>query len=152
MSFILFKLRNNEVLRFIFIGFLNTAVDFGVLNLLFYIFNDIKLYTFFKSISFILAVLNSYIFNKYWVFLSHSKPTFNESGKFLAFNLLGLLLNLGVSSGVLLSLLFLFSNASEVLIINISAFCGSLAVAIMNFLSYKYLVFKKVEIIEKDAQ
>ncbi len=140
------SIKNSEVARFIVIGILNTLVDFAVLNLLLYIFSfvGLKFYPIFKSISFILAVMNSYYFNKYWVFLSHSKPTFHESSKFFIVNITGLFLNLGASSLGILFTLSLFPDISRLLVANIGAFCGTATVAVMNFLSYKHLVFRKI--------
>lgn len=153
MAFILSKIRDSEAARFLIIGVLNTLVDFAVLNLLLYIFRDagLEIYPFLKSVSFIAAVTNSYLFNKYWVFLAHSRPTFVESGKFLGANLFGLFLNTGVSGTVLFVTLAVFGdNISNLLAANISALSGSLAVAFMNFISYKHFVFRKIK--EKDAE
>lgn len=151
MAFILSKIRDSQVARFIIIGILNTLVDFTVLNLLLYIFRDagLEVYPFLKSVSFIAAVTNSYLFNKYWVFLAHSKPTFNESGKFFATNIFGLFINSLFANFALGALLFVFADSiSKILIANLAALCGSVAVAVMNFLSYKHFVFRKT----KDAE
>jgi putative flippase GtrA len=148
MAFIFSKIRGSEIVRFVMIGVLNTLVDFAVLNLLLYIFREegLELYPLLKSISFIVAVTNSYLFNKYWVFLAHSRPTFIESGKFLGANLFGLFLNAGVSSTILFVILaVLGGNMSNIIAANISALSGSLAVAVMNFLFYKHFVFRKME-------
>ena len=66
-----------QLAKFIVVGVLNTLVDLGVLNLLILV-TDVTLgpfYVIFKSISFIAAVSNSYVWNKYWTFESKSSET-----------------------------------------------------------------------------
>lgn len=91
-----------QLIRFLGIGFLNTAVDFAVLNFLassFGIYTGAKV-GFLNIISFSCAVLHSFVWNKYWAF---SKKT--EGGllsnirKFLGAAFLGIAILVAVVWG-----------------------------------------------------
>src|SRR3989338_5399214 len=59
-----------QFVKFGIAGGLNSMIDLGTLNFLIY-FSGIAggvWYSVFKSISFVVAVTNSYFWNKYWVF------------------------------------------------------------------------------------
>ena len=71
--------------KFVEVGVLNTLVDWGVLNFLVLISGVASgiAFSFFKSISFLVALFNSYIFNKFWTF---EKSSVKRAGKeFLEF-------------------------------------------------------------------
>lgn len=59
-----------QAAKFSLVGALNTFVDLGVLNLLIFVtgISAGVFYSVFKGISFIIAVINSYFWNKFWVF------------------------------------------------------------------------------------
>jgi len=127
-------------------GGLNWLVDFGVLNLLIMI-TGISVgifYSIFKAISFIVSVINSYFWNKHWVFKKgHSKNPTGEFTKFSIVSIIGLLVNVGISSLIVyLSLSNPFGLTSKIWA-NIGAAAGSLIAMMWNFLGYKVLVFKK---------
>lgn len=135
-----------QIFRFIFVGIINTSVDFLLLNILI-IFVSIEdnesLYGILKGVSFMLAVINSYFLNKYWVFRGGSNPSiFKERVAFFAVSLIGFFINISVST-----LIFIFVTKSFLFVsslsANIGALCGSLAVLAWNFAGYKWLVFKK---------
>ncbi len=77
------------------IGFLNTAVDFAVLNLfvsLLGIYRGVEL-GFLNVISFSIAVLHSFFWNKYWTFASSDdRAILQNLGKFVAAAVLGIAL------------------------------------------------------------
>ena len=133
-----------QFLKFAFAGALNTAIDFGVLNLLIFIFglgeNNAR-YMFFKVISFIVAVTNSYFMNKLWVFKSKNSDEQSEMLKFLGVSIVGLILNTAVSSLVFKIGPTLYPLSQNVWA-NIGALVGTLVVLIGNFFGYKLLVFK----------
>src|SRR3989344_7746926 len=56
--------------KFVATGFMNAAVDFGILNILIAVFGIAAGagYILFKSISFITANINSFFWNRAWVF------------------------------------------------------------------------------------
>jgi putative flippase GtrA len=133
------------IIRFGLIGILNTAIDFGVLNLLIVLFglpiDDYPRYALFKGISFIIAVTNSYFLNKYWVFKQETRTNANQISKFLVINLISLGINTLIGSFV-----FSISSAHPALSAhawaNVAALCGVIVTFIFNFFAYKFIVFK----------
>jgi putative flippase GtrA len=85
------------------VGVINTAVDLAVLNtLLSATAGGLGLlYSLFKAISFLVAVLNSYWLNSRWTFrYSAAENTPMRVGRFVSISVLGLTLNVGVASWV----------------------------------------------------
>lgn len=153
--------------RFVIIGFLNMFIDLAVLNLLIWITgvgHTGVWYSVFKTISFTVAVVNSYYFNRRWVFRGlEGKKVTVEFSKFIVVSIVGAFVNVGVASLVVnfqgpVSSFFhaipgikqLFDWAVNV-IGNItgdawaivSAIFGSAAGLLWNFVGYKFLVFIK---------
>ncbi|MDO8572397.1 MAG: GtrA family protein [bacterium] len=134
-----------ELIKFICVGLLNTAVDLAVLNVLFFVFIGGAqgwLYIVFKSASFLVAVINSFFFNKYWVFAKRGSPEIKESALFLSISTVGLFINVGISS-VAFFILTHILDVSPGLAANIGALFGSGAIFLLNFIGYKFIVFKK---------
>ncbi len=140
-----------EYARFATTGALNTVVDFLVLNALILAFNPVggiqgKLYIIFKVISFLLAALNSYFLNKYWVFpVARPQGRVKEGGKFLAVTAIGFLFNI---SGAFL-VFHLLTEAhvfTQYIDANIGAVCGTLLVLVWNYFGYKFFVFKESDL------
>ncbi|NIT12920.1 MAG: hypothetical protein GTN99_01340, partial [Candidatus Dadabacteria bacterium] len=71
--------------KFIAVGQSNAAIDIGVLNLLIIITSiDSGIYfSIFKGVSFTLAVINSFLWNKFWSFDSKEKD--GMAGQFVKF-------------------------------------------------------------------
>ena len=135
-----------QIGKFIVIGGLNTFLDFGVLNFLM-LFSGVATgagYSGFKGISFIIAVANSYFWNKYWVFESTGEKQKGEFLKFFIISAVGFGINVGIASFTVN-----FVGAPEGIASNLWANIGAaLAVVfslIWNFLGYKFLVFKGVQ-------
>ncbi len=141
-------------------GVMNMLVDMGVLSLLIAIFRNsfqieaknaifpeiailsfLTFYASYKSISFIIANINSYIWNKYWTFHKEgSKKT--EFIQFFIVSILGFIINVIVAS-----LVFHLGNPSGALAQGqwglIGAAAGSAVGLAWNFIGYKFFVFKK---------
>ncbi len=128
-------------------GAANFAVDIGILALLviiFYPHGDIPTVSFaiFKTISFISATVNSYIWNKYWSFQDkESSDILQEFGKFVLVSVIGLILNVIVAT--IVKTLNKFTGLDPKTWAAISAMVASVAVLTWNFVGYKFLVFKK---------
>lgn len=134
----------NQIWKFAVVGFLNTAVDFLVLNLLMYFTGIYKggLIFILNLISFSIAVINSYFLNKYFTFkYKESNNGTAEFSGFVVVSIFGALINSGV---VYLITQFeapfdlhpqIWSNFAK-----LTATFFSLA---WNFIGYKFFVFKK---------
>lgn len=132
-----------QFVKFVALGFLNTAIDFGILNFLIYITGAASGSSFvlFKAASFAAANINSYIWNRYWVFSSERKEVGKEYLQFLAISVASLAINVGLSSLVVNVIGARFGLSPEIWA-NVGAATGSAASLFWNFIGYKFIVFK----------
>jgi len=134
-----------QLAKFGAVGAANFAVDFGVLNLLIFSTGIASgwYFTLYKSISFVVAVTNSFFWNKLWTF---KKKGGEKAGKdfvqFLLVSAIGLLINAGVAS-LIVNVVGPLGLISEKSWANIATAVASVVVLTWNFLGYKYIVFKK---------
>ena len=135
----------NQFGRFAAIGFTNAAVDFGILNLLIF-YSGIAAgvwFSVFKGISFIVAAIHSYFWNKYWVFeAGKSGVSGQEFSKFFAVTVTALLINVTAASVVVNMLGPQFGLTSEAWA-NVGAVVGAAVALIFSFISFRMFVFKK---------
>ena len=127
--------------KFASVGFLNTAIDFGILNFLIAITGISKGFMIIpmNAAAFSIALVNSYFWNREWVFPERKQANF---ALFLAVTLVGLSINSGIVyvlttyiSPVLVESDKLWANFAKVLATAVSLF--------WNFAGYKLIVFKK---------
>lgn len=127
------------------VGFANTAVDFGILNLLMWM---TKIYSgkeifFLNSISFLIAVTHSYAWNKLWTFKARGeKDVTIQFLRFLAVTLIGLLINGGIVY-IITTWISPISGLSAVVWANVAKAIATAISLIWNFIGYKFIVFKK---------
>lgn len=130
-----------QLAKFALVGVLNTAIDFGALNFLISRTGVTggSLIILLNATSFSLAVINSYFWNKDWVFSDGKKSNFVT---FFAVTLIGLAINTGIVFGLttyvpplLVKSDKLWANLAKVLATGLSL--------IWNFLGYRLVVFKK---------
>jgi putative flippase GtrA len=135
-----------EAIKFVATGVTNTAVDFGVLNLLIVLFGitqgDPK-FILFKAISYVVAATNSFFLNKLWVFKNRGAADTRQVGTFAAVNVAGLVINTLISLVVFHTGTLAFPTQSAQLWANAGALCGTAVVLLFNFFSYKFIVFNK---------
>lgn len=139
-----------QAIKFVLVGILNTGIDFGVLNILMRVsgISSGSGYTFFKGISFVAAVINSYFLNKLWTFKgTGSGKTQKEFVQFLIVSVIGFGVNVGVASFVVnvISPRFPYSGVSEVIWANIGAVVATACSMVWNFIGYKFIVFKNAK-------
>ncbi|MFA5961813.1 MAG: GtrA family protein [Parcubacteria group bacterium] len=143
-----------QIAKFGVTGVLNVLVDMGVLSLLIAFFrnsfqisaNDavfsvLTFYSAYKAISFIVANINSYAWNKYWTFNQTGEKK-SEFMQFFLVSIVGFIINVAVAS-----LVFHLGNPSGALAQGqwglIGAAMGSIVGLVWNFVGYKFIVFKK---------
>lgn len=130
-------------LKFISVGMLNTVIDFAVLNICVFLFGTGEhggLFVVFKSISFLAAVANSYVLNKWWVFEHDTRMGVKEPILFLIISAIGFWINVSISFSVFT--LFVQDTSAQ-LAANIGALIGTCVVFAWNFIGYRFFVFKK---------
>lgn len=131
--------------KFFIVGILNTGLDFGILNFLMWMTNayEGQLIVIFNTISFVVAVINSYLLNKYWTFGDKAgSGATTQFAKFLTVSIIGWVLNTGIVYSVttLVSPIF---GLSPALWANFAKAMATGVVLAWNFAGYKLFVFKK---------
>jgi len=123
----------NQFVKFCIVGFIGTAIDFGILNLGVLVFKwNVYLAA---AIAFVIAASNNFMMNKHWTFLENSKGSkaAQQYFQYLIVSVGGLLLNLGIMY-VLIENIHLWYNWAKVF---------ATAIVIMwNFSLNKYWTFK----------
>ncbi len=130
--------------KYVTIGITNTAIDFGILNLLMSVTNieSGHYYTLFKSLSFLTAIMNSYVWNKFWTF-QHIETAFGkEFIQFITISGIGFGINVLVASFIV-NFIGPMGGISPRLWANIGALAAITISVVWNFLGYKFIVFKK---------
>lgn len=129
--------------KFVAVGFLNTAVDFIVLNILMKIFKTYKggKIFFLNVISFSVATINSYFWNKYWTFQDKSSDAAAQFSAFLLVSVCG--------AGINSLIVYLVTTKvgprfglSEKLWANFAKVLATGVSLIWNFIGYKIFVFR----------
>jgi len=134
-----------QIGKFGAVGVLNTLVDWGVLNLLIFLTSVASgyLYPVFKAISFVVALLNSYVWNKFWTFdrQEQQQKVGREFLQFTIISLIGFAVNVGTAT-LIVNVLGRPAGVSANLWANAGALAGSILGMTWNFLGYKLVVFK----------
>ena len=133
-----------QAAKFFLVGVLNTLIDIGVLSLLIGLSNITRglFYSVFKAISFLVATTNSYFWNKFWTFEKREDVKAQEFLKFLIVATVGFIINVGVAS-IVVNVLGPQAGISEKIWAMLGAIIAALFAFLWNFLSSKFIVFKK---------
>ncbi|MBU1177309.1 MAG: GtrA family protein [Patescibacteria group bacterium] len=133
-----------QFVRFGIIGGMNTAIDFGILNLLMWwtgIYSGGQI-VLLNIISFAIAVTNSYFWNKYWTFKDKDSTGVLEFSQFIAVTLVGLVINSTIVY-VVTTLVDPMFGLNETLWANLAKIVATGLSLIWNFIGYKFIVFKQ---------
>ena len=133
-----------QATRFCIVGIVNTAVDIFVLNLLIFMTgtgHSGPLFTAFKTVSFVVALLNSFYMNSRWTFACESgaRPTVSQGAQFFVVSILASVVNIASASYVAS-----FVKPPTELVgywPTIAALVGTVFSFVFNFIGYKFLVF-----------
>ena len=134
----------NKLLKFFFVGILNTVIDFAFYNLIFSTFKTSPVLANIFSTS--IAITTSYFLNKKLVFSHPGKMDIKSATTFVVFTLFGL----WVIQGFIITLVVHFINAhyhsgliSDTKITNnIAKLIASSVTMVWNFTLYDLVVFK----------
>lgn len=130
--------------KFSAIGFTNFAVDLGVLNSLIALTSiSVGLwFGVFKAASFLVAMIHSFFWNKYWAFGVTGRMNREEVVSFFSVATISWVINVGVASGVV-NLINPIYGLNPNLWANVGAIAGSATSLIVSFIGFKIIVFKK---------
>lgn len=127
------------------VGFFNSAIDFGVFNtliLLTHIDPKGMKAGFLSAGGFIVAVVNSYLWNKYWTFRSKGPAKTGEFLQFTIVSLIGLILNFVYVSAMTKFIAPPFElNITQWA--NVVKVTGVVISVLWNFIGYKFIVFRE---------
>lgn len=150
-----------QIGKFGVIGVLNTLVDIGSLALITFLLRStadidpkkellvisgvaITIYSIYKAITFIIANVNSYFWNKYWTFeQGAAKKTRAQFFQFFIVSIIGFIINVLVASIVYKSLDVLLPGTTDDQKGLLAAAAGSVLGMAWNFIGYKFIVFKE---------
>jgi putative flippase GtrA len=133
-----------QAAKFFLVGTLNTFIDLGVLNFLIWLTGIARgvFYPIFKAISFLVAVTNSYFWNKYWTFEKRGEvPQPKEFLKFLVVTTIGLLINVGIASFIV-NVIGPQFGITEKIWATFGAIIAAFFTFLWNFFGSKFIVFK----------
>ena len=131
--------------KFVVIGFLNTGIDFAILNLLMWqtgIYSG-KYIILLNAIAFSVAVINSYFWNKFWIFRAgKTEKQTGEFAQFVAITLVGMALNTATVY-IITTLISPMFGLSVELWANLAKAAATGISLVWNFTGYKFIVFKR---------
>jgi glycosyltransferase involved in cell wall biosynthesis/putative flippase GtrA len=137
-----------QLFRFAVTGLLNTLVDFGVFNLLIWLWGatDTLTISFINLLSVSLAIINSFFLNRHWTFASSGGKGRLQFQRFLLASLAGAAIN--TTTVFLLSSLLSQIHTTSYLYLNAAKVLGTIFSAGWNFWAYRNWVFSR----DKSAQ
>ena len=158
MNLINHKEERTRFVKFAIVGLTGTAVDFGLMNLFRLVFLMPLVWA--QAISFILAVINNFLWNRYWTYPeSRTKGASKQLIQFILINVIGIsirtplvpwadriILNMLNNSGVGLPLEnFIVSQ-------NLALAVSTSIILIWNFFANRYWTYGNVPIGERNSE
>lgn len=133
----------HQFVKFLIVGGLNTSIDFGILNIIsmrYGIYAGVKIIGI-NPLSFVMAVTNSFFWNKYWTFGEKTAPEFKEAAKFLSVTMVGLFINTAVV--FLITKYFVFDGFTPGQILNLAKAMATGVSMFWNFTAMRTFVFNE---------
>jgi len=132
-----------QFIKFVLVGFLNTIVYVGTLNILMFFshVNQGWLYSLFVTISLVISIVCSYVLNKRWTFQRGKTFQTGEFSKFVLISVVSISINV-VFASLLNNSLGPQFGIPAYLWANFSALVASGFTVFLRFFGYKYLVFQ----------
>lgn len=134
-----------QLSKFVTVGFSNTAIDFGILNLLSMAtgFTEGFIIGGVNVPGFLAASLNSYFWNKFWVFRKvDEQGIFHDFPKFFGITLVGVFIN-GAIVVFLTTYVSPLFGLNPAVWLNLSKALATVFTMVWNFVGYKLVVFRK---------
>jgi putative flippase GtrA len=128
--------------KFLTVGTLNTAIDFGTLNLLSWltgIYGGLRLAPI-NAAGVLLALTNSYLLNTHWTFQASARPR-RALGRFMLVSLIGV----GLNTSLVVALTHAVTppvGLTPQLWENVAKALATGGTLLWDFLGYKFLVFR----------
>jgi putative flippase GtrA len=135
-----------QLAKFILVGGLNFLIDMGVLNFLIFStgVSTGLVQSGFKSLSFLVAVTNSYVWNRHWTFKNEAdeaqESVSQEFFQFFIITVIGFSINVGIDY-ILVNIVSPFWEMPLKTWAQFSALLATLVQLVLNFLGYKFIVF-----------
>jgi putative flippase GtrA len=98
-------------------------------------------YSALKGFSFLIATTNSFFWNKYWTFGARQPATSGEAVKFYGVAIAGWAVNVAVAS-LIVNAVGIPDSLTKEQWANVGALAGVAASFLLNFVGYKFWVFK----------
>jgi len=149
-----------QIAQFVLIGGFNTLLDWGILAALIFIFRQYFLvepqdklaviltlglvyYSFYKAISFVVAAVSSFFWNRFWTFKRETTESMSqEFFQFLIVTFVGFLINVGIASSVF-KFVHPFGGLNYDQWAIAAAVVATIFSMVWNFLGYKFIVFNE---------
>lgn len=134
-----------QLAKFGLVGVGNTVIDAGIFSLFIFVSGVTSgfLISAFRTLSVFVAIVNSYLWNKYWSFQKKEVDEVpKEFTNFVAISLVGMVINVGITT-FLVNVLGPQAGLNPAAWATISGIIPVPVVLIWNFVGYKLFVFKK---------
>lgn len=158
MPFLVNKQERIRFLKFSFVGVTGTIVDFGIMNLMSLAFNMPLVWA--QAISFITAVINNFLWNRYWTYPeSKTKGAPKQLIQFALINVLGILIRTPLISWLNRIILNVIEDASLnmpfenfILSQNLALTVSIGIILFWNFFANRYWTYNNVPIGEANSK
>ncbi len=131
-----------QLVRFALVGVSNTAINFGVLNVLIAATGIERGLPFalLQAVGFAAALFNSYLWNSHWSFENTKARTEREFAVFFLVTVIGLLLN-SLVGYIVTTYAAPLAGIDPTRWANVANLAGTLVAAVWDFLGFKFIVF-----------